>query len=223
MPCHHLSVEQVLSPVDTGWHAMRGAQPNLCDPQEASNTHIFFLPHANELPISCFHHSLSSDVPNFQDRREHARPAVSTDAGTQGSSHPCSRAGDPAQPTQNGADLSAKPSQMGQIYQPSPAKWGKFISQQQHCSQPDSPHPELLQALSSGHPRILLASLCFSLSWEITLGTESLAPPLTPFPSVFTTLEGDKIQIRLCNHKSVFTHHRNPPKILTEPSAPRRT
>lgn len=90
----------------------------------------------------------------------------------QRSSHPCSRAGDAAQPSQN-------------------------------------------------HPRILLASLCCSLSWESTLGIES--PPPTSSPSVFTALEGDRIQIGLCDHKSVFIYDRNHPEILTEPGAPRRT
>lgn len=211
MPCHHLPVEQLLGPVHTGWRATRGAQPSLCDPQQASNAHIFSLPHANELPISCFHHRLSSDVTNFQDRREHARPTASRDAGTQGSGHPCSRAGDAAQPSQNGADLSAKPSQMGQIYQPAAALLtagaGTYVllgEQQlcsQLCSQHDAPHPDLLQTLSSGHLWVLLASFCCSLSWQSTLGTESLAPP---FPSVFTTLEGDRIQIRVCSHESIL-------------------
>lgn len=122
MPCHHVPVEEGGGPCR---HRLardkRGTAQPVWPTRSLKHPFFFFLPHANELPISCFHHPLSSDVPNFQDRREHARLTVSTDAGTQGSSNPCSRAGDPAQPSQNGADLSAKPSQMGQIYQPAGA------------------------------------------------------------------------------------------------------
>lgn len=90
-----------------------------CVTHRKPQTPRFFLPHANELPISCFHHSLPSDVTNFQDRQEDARLTASTDAGTQRSSHPCSRAGDP------------------NTTQP---KWAWSISQtsqQQLCSQHD--------------------------------------------------------------------------------------
>lgn len=92
------------TPPGTQWEGHNPTRVTHKEPQ----TPIFFLPRANEPPISCFHHSLPSDVTNFQDRQEDARLTASTDAGTQRSSHPCSRAGDPAEPSQNGPDLSAK-------------------------------------------------------------------------------------------------------------------